>query len=151
PDAVIPWLARYRERMLPRAVAGGRVRRQDRRPALSERDRFADWSGFFTEELRERPWRKVLDHWMERLAPGFCAAATHGVIRVGPPVRALAKSETPRRLAELADAFASWAATYQEPPTNAQAANRRLTPREAIARVPVVPPDRRDKARNITA
>ena len=151
PDAVMPWIARYRERMLPRPPAGGRVRREDWRSALGERVRFADWSAFFVEELRERPWREVLDHWMERLAPGFCAAATHGVIRVGHAARGLADSETPLRLSELADAFASWAATYQELPANGHAVNGRLTPREAIARVPVVPPDRRGKAGNITA
>jgi hypothetical protein len=145
------WLTRYRERMLPRASAGTRIPREDWRAALGERARFADWSAFFAEELRKRPWREVLDRWMECLAPGFCAAATHGVIRVGHAARALADSETPPRLTELADAFASWAATYQELPANGRAANGRLTPREAITSVPLVPPDRRGKAGNITA
>ena len=93
----------------------------------------------------------VLDHWMGRLAPGFCAAATHGVIRVGHAVRGLAERETSSRLRELADAIASWAATYQELPAKGHAASGKLTPREAIARVPVVPFDRREKAGNITA
>jgi Questin oxidase-like len=93
----------------------------------------------------------VLDRWMERLAPGFCAAATHGVIRVGHAVRGLAERETSPRLTEFADAFASWAATYQELPAKGHAAQVGLTPREAIARVPVVPPDRRERAGNITA
>jgi Questin oxidase-like len=150
PDAVMPWIARYRERMFPRPATGDRIRAQDWRGALGERARFAEWSAFFAEELRERPWREVLDRWMERLAPGFCAAATHGVIRVGHAARGLAESETPPRLRELADAFASWAATYQELPANGHAANGRLTPHEAIARVPVVPSDRRGKAGNIT-
>src|SRR5271169_4721660 len=151
PDAVMPWIARYRERMLPRPAAGARIPREDWRAALGERGRFADWSAFFGEELREGPWREVLDRWMERLAPGFCAAATHGVIRVGHATRGLAESETPPRLRELADAFASWAATYQELPANGHEANGRLTPREVIAQVPVIPPDRREYAGNITA
>src|SRR6516225_7647301 len=151
PDAVMPWIARYRERMLPRPAAGDRIRREDWRAALGERGRFTDWSAFFGEELREGPWREVLDRWVERLAPGFCAAATHGVIRVGHSARGLGAEETPPRLRELADAFASWAATYQELPTNPEAESRRLTPREAIARVAVVPPDRRGQAGNITA
>jgi hypothetical protein len=150
PDTVMPWITRYRERMLPRPSAGVPIGPEDWRGALGQRTRFADWSAFFAEELRARPWRAVLDHWMERLSPGFCAAATHGVIRVGHAARALADSETLPRLRELADAFASWAATYQELPAS-QAANGRLTPREAIGRVPVVPPDRRGKAGNITA
>src|SRR5262249_11811664 len=151
PDAVMPWIARYRERMLPRPPAGGRIDSRDWRAALGERARLADWSMSFVEELQAAPWREVLDRWMERLAPGFCAAATHGVIRVGHAARSLAESETPPRLRELADAFASWAATYQELPANGHGANGRLTPREAIARVPVIPPDRRESAENITA
>ena len=83
PDAVMPWIAGYRERMLPRHAATARITREDWRAALGEQGRFADWSVFLGEELRERPWREVLDRWLERLAPGFCAAATHGVIRVG--------------------------------------------------------------------
>ena len=151
PGAVMPWVARYRERMLPRSGAQTRIRREDWRAALGERIRFADWCRFLGEELQEAPWREVLDRWMERLAPGFCAAATHGVIRVGHAARGLANSQTATRLRELADAFASWAATYQELPTNPEAESRRLTPREAIARVAVVPPDRRGQAGNITA
>ena len=82
PDAVLPWIGRYRERMLPRSEAGDRIRREDWRGALGDRGRFADWSAFFAQELEEAQWRLVLDRWVERLAPGFCAAATHGVIRV---------------------------------------------------------------------
>jgi hypothetical protein len=151
PDAVMPWIARYRERMLPRPAAGDRIRREDWRMALGERGRFTDWSAFFGEELREGPWREVLDRWVERLAPGFCAAATHGVIRVGHSARGLAAGETPHRLCELADAFASWAATYQELPDGGPSANGTMMPRRAITRVPVVPPDRRNYAGNITA
>jgi hypothetical protein len=150
-ESVMPWMARYRERMVPRTGVSSRIHRDDWRNALGERARFADWSAFFSEELQEAPWREVLDRWMERLAPGFCAAATHGVIRVGHATRGLAESETPPRLRELADAFASWAATYQELPANGHAAHGGLTPREAIRQVPVVPPDRRGKAGNITA
>jgi hypothetical protein len=151
PDAVMPWIARYRDRMLPRSEPGDRIRREDWCAALGGRGRFADWSAFFGEELLEAPWAEVLDRWVDRLAPGFCAAATHGVIRVGHAARSLAASETPRRRRELADAFASWAATYQELPSNGHAANGTMTPREAIKRVAVVPPDRREYAGNITA
>src|SRR6516162_10241193 len=150
-DAVMPWIAGYRARMLPRLTAGARIDSRDWRAALGERARFAEWSAFFGEQLQAAPWRQVLDRWMMRLAPGFCAAATHGVIRLGHAARGLADSETPPRLRELADAFASWAATYQELPKNGEAASRRLTPRQAIARVVVVPPERRGQAGNITA
>jgi hypothetical protein len=91
----------------------------------------------------------VLDRWVERLAPGFCAAATHGPIRVGHAVRAIADSETPARRRELADALAGWAATYRELPAS-RADSGTMRPRRAIAAVPVVPPDRR-RAGNIVA
>jgi hypothetical protein len=151
PGAVMPWLARYRERMLPRPASDARIHRDDWRAALGGRDRFADWSAFFVEELQERPWREMLDHWMERLGPGFCAAATHGVIRVGHAARSLAEDETQPRLRELADAFASWAATYQELPADGASAVAKVKPKEAIDHVPVIPLDRREKAGNITS
>jgi hypothetical protein len=88
---------------------------------------------------------------MARLAPGFCAAATHGVIRVGHAVRSLAAADTPGRVRELADALASWAATYQELPASRDVANGTMTPREAIARIPVIPPANRRDLGDITA
>jgi hypothetical protein len=151
PDAVLPWIERYRERMLPRLGRGDRIRHGDWREALGGRGRFADWSAFFGEELQEAPWPEVLDHWVDCLAPGFCAAATHGVIRVGHAARGLAAGETLQRLRELADAFASWAATYQELSATDHVANGTMTPRQAITWVPVVRPDRREYAGNITA
>jgi len=151
PDAVMPWLVRYRERMLPRPEAGARIPVEDWRVALGGRGRFTDWSAFFGQELREAPWREVLDRWVGRLAPGFCAAATHGVIRVGHAARSLAESETPQRLRELADALASWAATYQELSASDRETNGGMAPRQAIVRVPIVPLDRRNEGGNITA
>src|ERR1700738_2715273 len=79
------------------------------------------------------------------------ASATHGVIRVGHAARSRAAAETPHRLRELADAFASWAATYQELPTSHRAPNGAMAPRQAITRVPIVPLDRRNHGGNITA
>jgi hypothetical protein len=151
PEAVMAWVERYRERMLPRAETGDRIRREEWRSALGDRRRFADWSVFFRDELREGRWRQMLDLWVERLAPGFCAAATHGVIRVGHAARSLAAEETPLRLGELSDAFASWATTYQELPARGHAAAGTMKPREAITRITVVPPDRRNQVGNITA
>src|SRR5215468_3816291 len=118
--------------MLPRPPAVACIRHEDWHAPMGELGRLTDWSAFFGEELQEASWRDVLDRWVSRLAPGFCAAATHGVIRVGHAARALAESETAPRLRELADAFASWAATYQELPTEGRGANGGLTPREAI-------------------
>jgi len=151
PDAVLPWVERYRAGMLPRPPARERIVPERWRDALAHEQRFTDWSLFFAEELRSTPWPVVLERWVGRLAPGFSASATHGVIRVGHAARSLAESETPARVHELADALASWASTYQELPARAGAAQRRTAPREAITEVVVVPPDRRCFSGTITS
>jgi len=150
PDAVMPWITRYRERMSPRPSPSDRIRRDAWRAALGRRERFADWSAFFRDELEEAPWHVVLERWVGSLVSGFCAAATHGVIRVGHAVRGLSAGETPQRMRELADALAGWAATWQELPAGDPSANGTMRPRHAIARVPIVPPDKR-LAGNIVA
>jgi hypothetical protein len=137
--------------MMPRSPAHGRIPGEDWRSALGEGNRFTEWAAFFGEELHEAPWSEVLDRWVARMAPGFCAAATHGVIRVGHAVRSLADAEAPGRVRELADALASWAAAYQELPANRNVANGTMTPREAIARIPIIPPANRRDLGNITA
>jgi hypothetical protein len=141
PDAVRPWLARYRAELLPAPPARARIGRTGWRAALARPERFADWCVFFERELREDPWPAVLERWAARLAPGLCADATHGVIRVGHAVRSLAAAETPWRLRELAAALASWAAGYQELPVPAPGAPpvEPLPVREAIGRVPLQP------------
>ena len=149
PEAVIPWIERYRDRLVPREPAGGRIDGREWRAALGRRERFTAWSELFAEQLCEAAWRDVLDRWLQRLAPGVSAAATHGAIRVGHAVRALAAGETPQRRRELAEALASWAVSYRELPA-ADSAARPLAPREAIERVAILPPERRPTG-NITA
>jgi Questin oxidase-like len=150
PEAVMPWLERYRPRLVARGPVGEPIRAEAWRAALGQGDRFAAWSEFFVGELRDAAWREVLDRWTARLAPGISAAATHGAIRVGHAVRALTHSESPQRLRELADALASWAASYSELPSSGRAAGGTLPPRDAIARVAIVPPEQR-RPGNITA
>ncbi|HEV2335989.1 MAG TPA: questin oxidase family protein [Stellaceae bacterium] len=143
PQAVMPWIERYQARLVARAPAGKPVPAAEWRGALGNRDRFPAWSALLAAELRDHAWREVLDRWAGRLAPAISAAATHGVIRTGHAVRALMADETPQRVAELADALASWAASYRELPTAGGLGNGVLPPREAIARVAIVPPERR--------
>jgi len=151
PQVVVPWNARYKERLLPRPPAGDPIRAETWRDTLGQRGRFADWAEFFGDELSQAPWPEVLDRWMRRLAPGFCAAATHGVIRVGHAVRSLSVSDTPWRRRELGDALASWAATYRELPSDDHLPDCPMAPREAIAKAPVIAPDQRRSLGNITA
>ena len=150
-DAVIPWVERYRRGMLPRPPAHARITPERWREALAQEHRFTDWSGFFEEELRDGPWRTVLARWVDRLAPGICASATHGVIRVGHAARSLDESESPRRIRELADALASWASTYQELPGNEGTAARRTGSLDAIKAVAVVPAELRRFSGTITS
>jgi Questin oxidase-like len=141
PEAVRPWLDRYRARMELRPAPGALIG-VDWRAVLGRRERFADWAVFFAAELAQAPWAEVLDRWVDRLAPGFSAAATHGPIRVGHAVRALADAETPARRRELGDALAAWAATYSELPA-ADGAAAETDPQRALAAIPIVPPERR--------
>jgi Questin oxidase-like len=150
PDAALPWVERYRPRLLPRALARRRIEVDEWQAALGRRDAFPDWSGLFSEELEASPWREVLDRWGSRLAPGLSGAATHGIIRTGHAVRALAQRENPVRLRELADALASWAATYNELPGAPAVAARRMSPRAAVRSLPIIPAERR-RSGNITA
>jgi hypothetical protein len=142
-DAVLPWLERYAEGMLPRPVERERIGRDDWRSALGREDRVADWSAFFATELAEAPWRDVLARWAALLAPGICASATHGVIRTGHAVRSLEDAETPARVRELGDGLGYWAAAYQVLPTATNGTVSAAPAHEAIARVPIVPPARR--------
>jgi hypothetical protein len=150
PEAVLPWIEACRARLIPRPTAAASVDWSQWRDHLGRRDRFAEWSRLFAAELAEAPWRSVLDRWAMRLAPGYSAAATHGAIRVGHAVRGLADAETRVRLRELADALASWAASYSELPGAASGNLRDLNPREAIREVYVVPPALR-RPGNITS
>lgn len=151
PEAVLPWVERYRTGMLPWPSAHARISRADWRSALGQAHRVADWRTFFAEELQAEPWRTVLNRWVGRLAPGICASATHGVIRVGHAARSLGDCESPRRVHELADALASWAYAYQELPTNLRPAERAMHPHAAIMRVAVVPPEQRRFSGTITS
>ncbi len=137
-DAVMPWLEQYRRGMDAAPRAGERIAADAWRAALGRTERFADWSAFFVEELRNDPWRTVLARWAERLAPAVCASAAHGVIRVGHATRSLAEAETPARLRELADGLGYWAAAYQVLPT-ADSPTQPLRAADAIARVRIVP------------
>jgi hypothetical protein len=106
--------------------------------ALGDPRRIADWTAYFRREVTEQPWRQVLGTWWPRLLPGVAAAATHGVIRVGHAVRALAQDgDDAEHLAELAHGLAYWAARWQPVPgTPAAGPPRVATPIPATVRTP---------------
>ncbi|MEE6263067.1 hypothetical protein [Plantactinospora sonchi] len=108
------WVDGYLRRLddLPGTVT--RIDDRDWAQALGDGRRVGDWTGYFTEQLRQAPWRDVLATWWPRLLPGILAGTTHGVIRVGHAVRALlAGADGPETLGELAHGLAFWAARYQ--------------------------------------
>jgi hypothetical protein len=151
PEAVFPWIEAYRSRMTPRGGASETIDWSQWRDHLGRRDSFPAWSRLFAAELAEAPWQSVLDRWAVRLAPGYSGAATHGAIRVGHAARGLADAATRVRLRELADALASWAASYSELPSAADPRPAGLAPRAALAQVPIVPQDRRPPGNITTA
>jgi hypothetical protein len=115
-DRVHPWLDGYMARLeeFPR---GSRPIGSAWQDALGDPRRIADWTVYFGHEVTEQPWRQVVETWWLRLLPGVAAAATHGVIRVGHAVRALAQDgEDADHLAELAHGLAYWAARWQPVP-----------------------------------
>ncbi|EST33870.1 questin oxidase family protein [Streptomyces roseochromogenus] len=131
------WLDRYMDRLdeLPRGLSP--VTADDWRAALGDPRRLADWLAFFAREVRERPWRTVLESWWPRLLPGIAAGATHGVIRTGHAVHALLDHEDEPRLAELGQALGYWAARWQRVPLTTPSGT--AEPAAALAGVVRVP------------
>lgn len=148
-SAAVTWVGAHRKTVVPRGTLIAPVDADAWRPALGHR-RFADWSALFTREVAEDGWRIVCDRWTGRLAPGFAAAATHGVIRTAHAARALRAAETPIRLAEFADGLALWASTYAELPS-VRGPSAGLSPAAALAHVPLVPEAMRRNGGAITA
>jgi hypothetical protein len=151
PDAVQPWLERYRSGLAARQRPRAEIPPRAWRSALGATDRTADWTAFFVRELGGQPWREILACWAARLAPGFSASALHGVIRVGHAARSLATMETPARVDELAEGLGYWAANYQTlpssgaVPTPGHAAGAGAVGRaqDAIDRVAIMPEEKR--------
>ncbi|MCW5890887.1 MAG: DUF4243 domain-containing protein [bacterium] len=137
-DAVLPWLEAQRAGLLPRPAGRAPIAADRWAEALGRYERVGDWSDLFARDLAAAPWRQVLVRWTARLLPGLCAAAAHGVIRVGHAARSLADAETPLRVRELGDALALWAASYRVLPAS-PVVGPALPAAAALARVPRVP------------
>ncbi|WP_225840100.1 questin oxidase family protein [Streptomyces sp. NK08204] len=131
------WLDRYMDRLddLPRGVSP--LTADEWRTALGDPRRLGDWLVYFEREVRERPWRAVLETWWPRLLPGIAAGATHGVIRTGHAVHALLAHEDGPRLTEFGQALGYWAARWQPVPATPPSGS--AGPASALAGVPRVP------------
>jgi hypothetical protein len=125
------WLDGYMRRLEEFPRGSGPIG-SDWPEALGDPRRIADWTAYFGREVSEQPWRQALETWWPRLLPGVAAAATHGVIRVGHAVRALAEDgEDADHLAELAHGLAYWAARWQPVPGAPATEPSRVTARPA--------------------
>ncbi|MGW0770413.1 questin oxidase family protein [Streptomyces sp. NPDC002676] len=131
------WLDRYMDRLdeLPRGVSP--LAADEWRAALGDPRRLGDWLTYFDREVRERPWRTLLETWWPRLLPGIAAGATHGVIRLGHAVHALLAQEDGPRLAEFGQALGYWAARWQPVPSALPSGS--ADPATALAGVPRIP------------
>ncbi|MEV0800693.1 questin oxidase family protein [Kribbella sp. NPDC050281] len=132
------WLDEYHDKLESRPRGLDRIHQDSWRDPLGDPLRTGDWLNFFEEEVRERDWREVLARWWPRLLPGIAAGATHGVIRVGHAVRALADEETQPRVVELAHGLAYWAARWQPLAPAGEGPYGANDPRSALDSVPRV-------------
>ena len=149
-QAALDWVERHRHTIVPRRA---RVLKEEGElwpSGLGQHGLQEEWSAFFSEEIRVQGWRKICDIWGQRLAPGFAAAASHGVIRVAHAARALSQCETDLRLRELADGLALWASTYAVLPAEVKK-QQRLSAIDALKQVPLVPDSYRRNGGSITA
>ena len=116
-DAISGWVERYRRRLdVAPAPATRPLTEEDWPAALGQADRFPEWLALFEREVADRPPGAVVGEWAPRLLPGAVGAATHGLIRTGHAVRALAAADTAPRRLEVASGLAFWASSYRELP-----------------------------------
>jgi|SRR5215831_7064227 len=143
PDAVLPWVNRYRKRLQPPPSERNRITAADGwRGALGDFTRVGDLTALFDRELAAAPWRDVLARWLVRLVPGTAAVLFHGLLRTAHAARSLGRGETAPRRHELACALGYWAARFQPLPARAMAAPRGARPSQVVAGLERVPPGR---------
>ncbi len=140
--AVERWVDWYAPRLAEHPEARNAIDAASWREALGHLKRVGDWIAFFDRDVRERPWREVLETWVARLGPGIMAGATHGLLRTAHAVRTLDAGESAARLHELAEGLGYWAARYQELPS-ATGVIGTMNIGEALALVPRVDWQRR--------
>jgi hypothetical protein len=148
-DAVMPWLQQnwpLRGLMMKREPPSHPI--ADWKVALGNGAPF-DWAAFLFDDLKASGWQSFVTRWTERLAPGACSDAAHGIIRAGHAVRSMEEEQTPERLREIADAFGMWAAGYTTLPA-ADYAGTPMRAREAIAQVPFSPGKARENRGGFT-
>lgn len=141
-EAVAPWVERYKHRLDVRPSSTSPIDSTNWRLALGDYSLWPAWEALFERELSDAPWEQIVRTWVPRLAPGFLAGATHGMLRTAHAVRGLAAGDSATGRDELAQGLAYWAARYYAMPISS-AARAPVGLEDAIAAVPLVPEERR--------
>lgn len=139
-DTVDRWVDRNMRQMDDAPRPRWRIEEPDWREVFGDPSRVGDWCAFFAERVGETPWTELLATWWPRLLPGSTSAATHGLIRTGHAVRAVAEGATRERLGELAQGLGYWAARWQRDP-HPNSPGGTSSPGEALGAVPRVEGD----------
>ena len=124
-DDVAGWVEIYKQKhrhnpLPPRKQPIDGTNETERRGALGDYARAADWLDLFRAQLKERRWQDVISNWVPILMSGHFGGLTHGLIRTAHAVRSFPKDANPSKLQldELARGFAYWAAVYRPLPGN---------------------------------
>lgn len=144
PEQTTRFIEKYKKRfnaIQPNAVQ--KIDEKNWQAALGDGSRNLDWVNFFKNRLKEAEWGATLEKWTAVLAPGFCAAAGHGVLRTCHAVRSLSRQKTDLRLRELAEGLGYWAAYYQPLPEDKNANTTKWKPAQAIEKVPLLADEKR--------
>jgi hypothetical protein len=141
-DALPAWMDWYSGRLAEHPQPRNPIDSANWREALGQIGRVGDWIAYFDRDVRERPWRELLETWVARLGPGIMAGATHGMLRTAHAVRSLADGENSVRLHEFAEGLGYWAARYQELPSEPGVSGA-MSVADALGRVQRVDPTRR--------
>lgn len=145
-EAIPHWLAQAKPTLPPCPQPREVIDRSNAPKALGKIERYADWRAFFRAQIAAKRWQDVAGNWIPILTPGFSGGLVHGPIRVGHALRALQRKDTRERRRELADALASWAASYREPDMAVSEFTATQTPATAFADLPILPEARQKSA-----
>jgi hypothetical protein len=95
----------YAPRLEPARPASVSISHENWREHVGNRNHFAAYLDFFTNEIATRGRETGLRAWLPKLLPGIGAAAFHGLIRLAYGVERLSATETAAGLAYIASGF----------------------------------------------
>src|SRR4051812_39974988 len=145
PESAVPFAEKYVRRLEAHPAERQRLTGAEVRGAFGDPTHLGDLTAFFAREIEDKGAVPTLRSWVPHLLPGVCAAGFHGLIRTAHAARALGRSETPIRRAELAEGLGYWAARYRTLPAAGATASEKLPAAKALARVKAIASERRPR------